>query len=377
MSQAVDVLLAAKQPAILVGSRVVERNAVSEMVAVAERLGAPVFSEPGTTHGRLGFPADHPLYAQGLPLWSPEMHERLAEFDVLLVVGMDLFRQYVYHEPSRAMPEHIQIVHLDEDPYQLGKNYPLAVALWGGTKSGLTALAALMVERMTPEQIAAARKRAAELTETHRAARELLAREAESQRAERPMTPLAAMAALAKILPDNVAVVEEAVTTTNTTFERLGALKNTTGYFGHRGWAPGLGPGLRRSACGWPGPIEPVLALLGDGAAMYGIQGLWSAARYKIPVTFVICNNAQYQILKIGAVSAGLEQAGRGRFVGMDITGPEVDYVALAQSLGIAAQRITEPEQLSELVSQSLAGDEPRLFDVQISREMQGRLNYG
>ncbi len=376
VSRAVDVLLAARNPAILVGSRVVERGAVSELVALAKRLGAPVFSEPGTTHGRLSFPADHPLYAQGLPLWSPELRERLAEFDAVLAVGMDLFRQYVYHEPSRAMPEHIKIVHLDEDAAQLGKNYPLAVALWGGTKSGLTDIDALLAARMTPEQIAAAKKRTDKLTAIHRAARERLARQAESERAERPMTPLAAMSVLSKILPPNVAVIEEAVTTTNTTFERLGALKNTTGYFGHRGWGLGWGLGTAIGVrLAWPD--RPVLALLGDGAALYGIQGLWSAAHYKIPVTFVICNNAQYQILKIGAVNMGLEEAGRGRFLGMDITGPEIDFVGLAQSLGVRAERITEPDQVGELVSQSLAGNEPRLFDVQISRKMQLRLEYG
>jgi benzoylformate decarboxylase len=376
VSRAVDVLLAAPNPAILVGSRVVERGAVNEMVAVAERLGAPVFSEPGTTHGRLGFPADHPLYAQGLPLWSPELRARLAEFDAVLVVGMDLFRQYVYHEPSRAMPEHVRIVHLDEDPHQLGKNYPLAVALWGGTRSGLADLDALLSKRMTPAQIAAARKRADELAAAHRAARERLVRQAEAERGERPMTPLAAMSALAKILPDNVAVIEEAVTTTNTTFERLGALKNTSGYFGHRGWGLGWGLGTAIGVrLAWP--TRPVLALLGDGAALYGIQGLWTAARYKIPVTFVICNNAQYQILKIGAVNMGLPEASRGQFLGMDITGPEVDFVALAQSLGVRAERISEPHQLSDLVSQSLSGNEPRLFDVQISRKMQTRLEYG
>jgi benzoylformate decarboxylase len=376
VSRAVDVLLAARNPAILVGSRVVERGAVRELVAVAERLGAPVLSEPGTTHGRLSFPADHPLYAQGLPLWSPELRERLSEFDAGLVVGMDLFRQYVYQEPSRAMPDHIKIVHLDEDPLQLGKNYPLAVAIWSGTKSGLADIDALLAARMSADQIAVAKKRADKLAATHRAARERLATQAEGERTERPMTPLAAMSALAKILPPNLAVIEEAVTTTNTTFERMSALKNTSGYFGHRGW--GLGWGLGTSIgvrLAWRD--RPVLALLGDGAALYGIQGLWSAARYKIPVTFVICNNAQYQILKIGAVNMGLDEAGRGRFLGMDITGPEIDFVGLAQSFGVRAERITEPDQLSELVSQSLAGNEPRLFDVQISRKMKSRLEYG
>ncbi len=308
LARAAETLLAARNPGILVGSRVVERGAVAELVAIAERLGAPVFSEAGTTHGRLSFPADHPLYGQGLPLWSPEVRARLAEFDVLLVVGMDLFRQYIYHEPARAMPKHIRLIHLDEDPYQLGKNYPLAVALWCGTKAGLTDLDAELAREMTEPQRAAARQRAEGWAAAHRATREQLVQEANAGRDVRPMTPLVAMASLARVLPDNVAVVEEAVTTTNTVFERLGALKNTTGYFGHRGWGLGWGLGCAMGVqLAWPD--RPVLALLGDGATLYGLQGLWSAARYQIPVTFVVCNNAQYQILKIGAANMDLPAA--------------------------------------------------------------------
>ena len=374
--RAAETLLAARNPGILVGSRVVERGAVAELVRLAERLGAAVLSEPGTTHGRLSFPADHPLYAQGLPLWSPEVRERLAEFDALLVVGMDLFRQYIYHEPARAMPEQIRLVQIDEDPYQLGKNYPLTVALWSGTKAGLIDLDAELARRMTDSQSAAARARTQQLAAAHTQARDQLAKQAEAERDVRPMTPLTAMASLARVLPDDVAIVEEAVTTTNTTFERLGALKNTTGYFGHRGWGLGWGLGCAIGVrLAWPD--RPVLAVLGDGATLYGVQGLWTAAKYQIPVTFVICNNAQYQILKIGAQNMNLPAADRGQFVGMDITGPEVDLVALSQSLGVPAQRVTEPDELSALVAESLRGDRPRLFDVRIAREVPGRLNYG
>ena len=190
------------------------------------------------------------------------------------------------------------------------------------------------------------------------------------------MTPLALMGAIARVLPEDVAVVEEAVTTTNTYLERLGALRNATGYFGHRGWALGWGLGCAIGAkLAWP--ERPVLALLGDGAALYGIQGLWTAAHERIPVTFVICNNAQYQILKVGARGLGLPHARQGEFVGLDIVAPEIDYVALAQSFGVTAQRITEPDAVAGAVAESFAAGEPRLIEVPISRELPERLNYG
>ena len=152
LQQAASVLLSARNPAILVGSRVQERDAVAELVAVAERLGAAVMSEPGHTNGRLGFPADHPLYGQIVPHWSPQIRDRLAGYDVLLVVGMDLVRQYLYHEPSRPIPESTRLVHIDESALQIGKNYPVDVGVLGDAKTALAELDQVLAGRMTPEQ---------------------------------------------------------------------------------------------------------------------------------------------------------------------------------------------------------------------------------
>lgn len=375
LQDAAKVLAEAKNPGILAGSRVLEADAVSELVQVAQRLGAPVFSESGTTHGRLPFPADHALYAQSLPLWSPEVRERLMEFDVLLVVGMDLLRQYVYHEP-RAIPEHVRIVHLDQEAWQLGKNYPLEVGLLGDPKVGLVELDEQIRGAFTAQAANAAEKRGAARGASHAKTRAALMEKAKTQQGIRPLTPLALMSNLAKVIPDDVALIEEAVTTTNTYLERLGALKNTTGYFAHRGWALGWGLGCALGVqLAWP--ERPVLALLGEGAAMYGIQGLWTAAHYRLPVTFVVCNNAQYQILKVGAGQLNLPAARSGKYCGLDLVEPEVDLVGLARSLGVEAHRISEPDELCQRVSESLAGDKPQLFDVPIQRGTPDRLMYG
>ena len=363
--RAAEVLAEAVNPAILVGSRICEAGAVAELVAVAERLGAPVIHEAATSHGRLSFPADHPLSADSLPFWSPEVRERLGEFDVILVAGMKLMQQYIYHEPSRAVPEHIRLVQVDDDAWELGKNYPVEVGVIGHPKPALAELAALLDSRMTAEQAAAAGSRGKLRGEVHLRDREALRREAEGQHDVRPMTPLCLMDHLGRVLPDNVAVIEESPTTTGGYFERAGLLKNTSGYFAHRGWALGWGLNCAIGVqLAWP--ERPVLAVIGDGAAMYGIQGLWTAAHYKLPVTFVITNNTEYRILKDCARVLGLPEAQAGRFESMDIVDPKVDYVGLAKSLGVSACRLSEPDELSEAVAESLAGDVPRLIEVAV-----------
>jgi benzoylformate decarboxylase len=115
-------------------------------------------------------------------------------------------------------------------------------------------------------------------------------------------------------------------------------------------------------------PDRPVLGLIGDGAALYGIQALWSAAHHAIPVTFVIANNAQYQILKVCGDVMSLPQLRDPSCPGMNLVAPEVDYVGLARAFGVQAQRITEAEQLSESVREALSAGKPRLLDVAIAR---------
>ena len=367
LRRAAALLASAENPAILVGSRVQEARAAGDLVKVAELLGAPVMHESGTTHGRLGFPCTHSLSAPGLPVLAPEIRARLDEFDVLFAVGLDLFRLYIYAEPEQPLPADARIVQMDANAWEIGKNYPVDVGLVGDLSAGLKELAEHLRLEQTPRQREAAQRRGAQRTEAHRRVRQQLAEQVAVLADTRPLAPFALMDSIARALPENVAVIEEAVTTTRTYLELAGAIRDPSGYFGHRGWALGWGLGSSIGVkLAWPD--RPVLAILGEGAAMYGIQGLWTAAKYRIPVTFLICNNAEYQILKAGARNMKLPRAVEGYFEGMDLAGPEVDFVSLARSLGVQAERLTEPEDVSQKLSASLAGDVPRLFDVPIQR---------
>ncbi len=365
--RAAEVLATARNPGILVGSRICEADAVAELVDIAERLGAPVLHEASTSHGRCSFPSNHPLAGGLLAFWSPNVRDQLAEFDVLLVAGMKLMQQYIYHEPSRPIPEHIRLVQVDDDPWELNKNYPLQVGVVGHPKPALSELAAELDRQMTPAQIESARARGVTRGNAHRAAREALVQQANDQSDIRPMTPLCLMGHLARALPDDVAVVEESPTTTACYFERTAALKNTSGYFAHRGWALGWGLNCAIGVkLAWP--QRPVLALIGDGSALYGIQGLWTAAHYGVPVTFVITNNTEYRILKDCARVMKLPAACAGNFIGLDTLEPPIDFVGLARSLGVPARRVNEAEELATIVSQSLSENALQLIEAPVGQ---------
>ncbi len=368
LNAAAKLLASAERPVILAGSGVTEAGAVAALVEVAEAIGAPVIAESATTHGRLGFPCDHPLSARGLTPWSNEVHDRLEQHDVMLVVGMDLLQQYIYCEPSNPIPKHIKLVHLDEDPWQIGKNYHTEVGLIGDTKVGLEELGPMIRSAMTSDQTEAAIARVARYRDEHEANRANLREEIAGENAHRPLTPLTMMNAIARVIPDDIAVVEEAVTTTGTTLERLGALKNTSGYFAHRGWALGWGLGCALGVkLAWP--ERQVLGIVGDGASIYGIQGLWSAAHHQIGATIIVPNNTQYQILKLCCEKLPLPQAAKGNYEALDMVSPEVDFVGLAKSFGVEAVRVEDPDELSDRLKVAFSDDKPRLIEVPVQPE--------
>lgn len=367
LNQAAELLAKARKPAILAGSRVTEAEGVPELVALAQILGAPVFAESKTSHGRLPMPAHHPLYRGTLPLWGPQVRELLQDHDVVFVVGMNLLRLYIYHEPARPIPEHVRLLHMDTNPWEIGKNYPVEVGLIGDPKTGMAELAQSVAQLMTVDQQQAAVERNRTYSTQRAAEQASLLAEMDEQRSQQPMPSLALMHALARVLPPNVAVVEEAVTTHHDVLERLGVLRDPTGHFSHRGWALGWGLGCALGVkLAWP--ERPVVALLGDGSTLYGIQGLWTAAHHHIPVTFVVANNAQYRILKDSGDVMGLPEMMKRNYLAMDLVDPEVDFANLARSLGVEAHRVTEPSELAERMRDALTRSEPLLLDVPVDR---------
>jgi benzoylformate decarboxylase len=364
---AVQLLLQAKNPAILAGSRVAESGGIAALVNVAERLGAEVFTECTTIHGRHPFPTDHSLAGERLVYWAPDLRKQLEGFDVLLVVGMNLLRMYIRHELERPIRADVRIIHLDSNPWEIGKNYAVEVGLQCDPRTGLEELAAALSEQISQAQKDSAQARHALNAESRQQARESLLRKIADQSTARPISPLVMMSAIAKALPKDVVIVDEGITTTGSWLERLGALPDPYGYFGHRGWALGWGLGFALGVkLAWP--QRPVLALIGDGASLYGIQALWTAAHHNIPVTFVICNNTQYKILKDCGELMPLPQMKQRHYVAMDLVQPEIDFLSLAKGFGVEARRISEPEQLTQLVGQSLRENRLQLFDVAVTR---------
>ena len=187
-----------------------------------------------------------------------------------------------------------------------------------------------------------------------------------------PIAPAFLMRTLAGLLPPDAAVVDESASSLPHVLRHL-PFGPQAEFFGSKtgtlGWAMGAAVGVQLA---WP--ERTVVATIGDGSVMYAPQALWTAARYRLPITYVVINNTSYAILKSGMVTLGLPSAKRGIYPGMDLVDPEIDYLALARAMGVRAARVEKPADLREALADSLAHRGPALVDVAIDRSFEPML---
>jgi len=178
------------------------------------------------------------------------------------------------------------------------------------------------------------------------------------------MGSLALVHAVSQAVPDDVVVIDEAISSAPgiRTFFRCADAK---AFFGLRGG--GIGWGLP-AALGvkLALPHRPVVALVGDGSAMYTAQALWTAAHDSIAVVYVIFNNASYRILKERTKALKGFSAEDDTYVAMDLDKPLIDYVGLAKSLGVPGERAEKTADVGPAVARALKSGGPALIDVRI-----------
>jgi len=360
---AAKILANAESPLIMAGDAVAQSRAHAELVELAELLGAPVYTEfvPNTA----SFPSSHPLFRGSMVRLAPEVRKILDQHDVLFSVGGDLFTLSL-PSPIDPMPRDITLIHLDVDAWELGKNYAPAVAILADPKGALPDITAAVRERMTSGARARARERLAATSKAIAAEREALKAKARALTGASPVQPLALLHGIAETLPEDAIVVEEAISSAPG-IRQLIRSNDPQSYFGLRGGGIGWGlpatMGVKVAL-----PERPVVGLIGDGSAMYTCQGLWTAAHYQIDAVFVILNNTSYRILKqrLHAMRGLAEQA--DSYVGMELIDPKIDFVGLARSLGIKAERARTVHDTTDLLKSALNGGGAMLIDVELDR---------
>ena len=363
LQRASALLAQAENPVIIIGDRIAQSGGVEQMVQVAERLGARVFA---SSFSEVNFPTSHPLWSGMLNTSSPVTRRLLSGADVALAVGANIFSSFLYVDVPLLDPT-TRLVHLDSATGEVEKNYPTEVGVFADPATGLAELADALDQDMSASAKEAAATRMAQLGEHRRRAREEYQERLRQRWDNTPMAVERMMHELAAAVPPGTIVADEAVTSRPALmqefdFDEPGTFFGIQG--GALGWAmPGaLGLQLAR-------PDRPVLAVVGDGASMYTVQALWTAATFNIPVVYAICNNRAYRVLKVNMdiyLKRMLNEEDRvSEYVGMDFANA-LDLAAMAQALGVASEKISDSSQIGPAARRMFESGRPGLLDISI-----------
>lgn len=330
LAEAARALASAVKPAIVVGAGVARDNAWHDVIVLAERHQARVFVSPMSS--RNSFPEDHPLFAGFLAADRARIVDGLRGHDVVVVVGAPSFTYHVEGE-GPFVPEGTALIQLTDDP---------SMAAWTPVGTSIVTGIALGVRALLAGPAPRARSAPAPLRRKPRL---------DGGR----LSDAYLLQQIATLRPKGSIIVEEAPTARGPMHDHLPIVDEHGFYTCASG---GLGHALPAAvgvALGRPG--ERVIAIVGDGSAMYSIQALWSAAQFALPIIFVIVNNGGYKALHDFKSHFGLPE-----IVGADL--PQIDFAGLAQAQGVSARRVTRTAELDGALTEAFQSLAPVLIDV-------------
>ncbi|WP_298119575.1 thiamine pyrophosphate-dependent enzyme [uncultured Aurantimicrobium sp.] len=312
----------AKHPVIIAGAGNDSVEGWAEAVRLSEHLHVPVFQE--SFAGQAGFPQDHPNFAGFLSAARSVVRTQLAEFDLILALGAPVFRQYNF-EAGPMFPEGTTVLLITEDTDEALRS-PADISVIGSLPTSLKQLTEQTTSRDSRKALVVKRRPAPS-----------------APLSGEPLRASHLMAALAERLSSHTIVVEETPSSRPDLHDLLPA-REPQGFISAAMGGLGFGLpatiGLKMGA-----PERPVVAVLGDGSSMYGIQGLWSARHYNVGCLFIILNNNRYAVMDRLADKFG---KGGPAWPAFD----EIDFVQLSESLGVSATRISSYDQMITLLDE-------------------------
>ncbi|MGW0420903.1 thiamine pyrophosphate-binding protein [Streptomyces sp. NPDC003015] len=324
---AADLLSNAARPAIIAGGGVVRADASRKLRQLAETLQAPVVTTPG---GKGAFPWTHPLSLQS---WIEDRHttDFLEDADVLLVVGSGLGELSSNYHTFRPRG---RVVQIEADLGKLESNHP-ALGIHADARLALQAL----LETVSPREDAQAAERV----------RDVLARVSARIAAQELTLEQDVLASVRRALPADSPSFWDMTILAYWAWSAFDA-KGPNHMHSAQG-AGGLGYGFPAAlGAAVADPTRPVLAVSGDGGALYSIAELATARQYALNVTWLIVDDGGYGILREYMTDAF------GQATATELTRP--DYVALAESFGVPGVRTT-PETLADDLSEALGSPGP------------------
>lgn len=358
-----SMLMKSQNPLIVTGDDVARSGATDALVELAEQIGACVWSE-GLRH-HASFPTAHPNYRASLPGDAAQIRKAFDGADLVVLLGVPFFED-IWYAAGGHFPAGATIVQIEESPDRLALNHRLDAGLVGDLATSLAAVTDAVRAGATAEFKAAAQRRNAMHAEHRARDKEAYRTRLEKAWNREPSSMPRVTAELRRGLPDNVVIVDESITA-SLDMARAFDYRGFGDYFGGRGG--GIGQGLA-GAIGVKVamPDRPVVAVSGDGSAMYSIQALWSAAHHKLAIVFVVLANREYRILKhnVDVWRQNFQPGTQHPYQQMDLIGPDLDFVRMAGGMGVEAVRVEKADEIAPALAAAVATNRPYLVEIAI-----------
>jgi len=359
LGRAQKILQEAKRPVLLVESGVDRCDALEEVVRFAELTGSRVYQ---SWMSDVNFPVSHPQYLGDLDPTSPPAKDVFKEVDVLIGIGCSLFAQGFFN-PEPTLPSDVEVIQIDENPWEIGKNFPVDCGIQGDIKAVLAELNELIERGVSPRGREEAKGRAKEIAQEKSQLEYQLSIQIGKERDSIPISISRLMTEIKDAMTSNTVIVDECWSSSGMLRQVLDLTKPKTFFRSRRGGSFGWGlPGALGVKLGLPD--KEVVAIIGDGGAAWSIQSLWTAARYRIPVTFVITNNATYRQVKLVRKIVLGDYPLNEKHKGMELDDPVINFSQLAQSMGVKGETVRSPDDLNRALKTAINSGEPRMVEV-------------
>jgi benzoylformate decarboxylase len=358
-----EALLAAERPVIVAGDDVARAGASAELVRLAESVGASVWLEGLRMH--MPFPTAHPSARLGLPLDSAAVAKALGSADMVLLVGGSFFEDVWYAEGG-PFPAGAKVAQIEASHERLAYGVAPGLGLVGSIRHALAGVVAEIDRAADTDYRNAVRQRNKALTVLKDKENAVQKARAEKAWDREPISMPRVMAEIRDALPPRAIVVDESITA-SIDLARTLDFNGPGDYYGARGG--GIGQGVAGVlGVSVAQPRRPVLCISGDGSAMYAIQALWTAAHVGLPIVFVILANREYRVLKhnIDVYRQKFDIVSQEPYAHMDLSGPPLGFVEMANGMGVPATRVTKPGDVGAAIKAAFASGKPHLVEVAI-----------
>ncbi|PHS25663.1 MAG: hypothetical protein COA84_07455 [Robiginitomaculum sp.] len=365
-----DLLIASSRPILFLGNECIKTDISDTVAAIAETVGALVLTSSKIP---IVFPTTHPHFGGQFNTDDPDLNPSI---DCFWSIGAPLFK--ISSRPKNNLIKRTaKIIHTSLVDHEVSRNYPTDIAVIASIKATSEAV---LAELQSRGDLKDAKARRTWVTNYTKARRRSIQAQLEQEFDSTPISPERLVSELDTHMDKSAYIVSEIVTNDNlirklVSFDHTRPVEKRRRNFdttsGILGWGVSAAIGVKLG-----NPDKEVWCWSGDGSFNFGSQALWTLSRYDANVGIVVFNNGQYQANRLNQARYKGRMYETDRYLGVNLTHPDIDYVKMAQAYDIEGERVSDPDDITAAIARCrkvMKSGRPYLLDIKIKTKGPGK----